>query len=211
MAIVHSTAADGSFSSTGATAWNADHNIVEAGSSAALTLGTIGDGQFIKRSGTSLIGATVNRFVKKQGNTATNATTTLTTASGCQFALVSGNTYNFTYRIFWKVGTAATNTTCGLSLGLTFPAATMVAARAEIMAQAANGTDSSIIGQIIAASSAVTSTTCQTPATTSYATVTGTITPSANGNLSLLYASEIATTAGVIIMSGTNGVIEIVQ
>lgn len=57
MGITHSTPADGTFSGTGTTAWNADHVIAESGGQ-ALTVGAIADNEFVKRSGTTLIGGT---------------------------------------------------------------------------------------------------------------------------------------------------------
>src|SRR5689334_2641764 len=49
--IKHKTPADGTFSATGATEWNNDHNLVEGGSAATLALGTIVDGEFLIRVG----------------------------------------------------------------------------------------------------------------------------------------------------------------
>jgi hypothetical protein len=144
-----------------------------------------------------------------QSTTATNAGTTLTTASGCTWELVSGVCYNFNYSVLWRVGNAATNTSVGLSLGLTFPAATVVAASVAIQ-QGANGVDQDFEGRIVAASAAITSTSTQFPNATSFAKIEGTIIPSANGNMSLLYASEVATTAGVILLAGTNGELRVV-
>ena len=147
--------------------------------------------------------------VRIQSDTATNTGITLTTASGCTWALVSGTTYNFDYYILWRVGSAATNTTVGLSLGLTFPAATVVAASVAIQ-MGANGVDQDFEGRIVAASAAITSTSTQFPNATAFAKIEGTIIPSANGNMSLLYASELATTAGVTLLAGTNGRLETV-
>lgn len=61
MGITHSTPADGTFSGTGSTAWNADHAIAESGGQ-ALTVGGITDGQFLKRVGTEITSATGTSF-----------------------------------------------------------------------------------------------------------------------------------------------------
>ena len=60
MTITHKTPADGTFSATGATEWDRDHNLVEGGSAATLTLGTIIDGQFLKRVGSVIESATTD-------------------------------------------------------------------------------------------------------------------------------------------------------
>lgn len=209
MGIKHTTSADGTFSSTGATEWNRDHDIVETGSTTTLTLGDVPDGKRLIRSGTTLIGETGgDSWVVMGSDTATNTGTTLTTASGMTFAVVSGVVYQFEYWVLAKAGIASTNTTVGLSIGLTFPAATVVAANIRIGAQAANGTDSVFEGTVNTASSAVTSTSLQNATTTNFAQVRGVIKPSADGNLSLLFASEVATTAGHILLAGTNGVLK---
>ncbi len=211
MGIKHTTSADGSFSSTGATEWNRDHNIVETGSTTTLTLGAVPDGKRLIRSGTTLIGETGgDSWAVLGSDTVTNTGTTLTTVTGLSFAIVSGVTYQFEYRVLTKCGNTATNTTVGLSIGLTFPAATVVAANVRIGSQGAAGTDSYFEGTINAASGSVTSTSLQAPAitTTNYSQVKGVIKPSANGNLTLLFASEVATTAGHILLAGTNGLLK---
>lgn len=54
MTIKHKTTADASFSATGTTEWNNDHNLVEGGG-ATLDLGSIVDGEFLKRVGSSIV------------------------------------------------------------------------------------------------------------------------------------------------------------
>lgn len=53
MTIRHKTPADGTFSGTGATEWDRDHNLVEAGG-ATLSLGAIIDGEFLRRVGNAI-------------------------------------------------------------------------------------------------------------------------------------------------------------
>ena len=68
MAIKHVTPADGTFSSTGATEWDRDHNLIE-GSGATLAVGTIDDGLFLKRDGSTIVGATAAGPSGPQGAT----------------------------------------------------------------------------------------------------------------------------------------------
>jgi hypothetical protein len=129
----------------------------------------------------------------------TNATATLVTASGCTFVVTSGNTYYFEFCALWKCNV----TTNGFKVGLTFPAAVVVAAQAVVPITAAT----SITGPISASGGAITGTSTPTSATPYMAFVNGTITPSASGNLALMFAGELATTAGVALLAGTNGMI----
>jgi hypothetical protein len=130
----------------------------------------------------------------------------LATVSAQTFALVSGIAYNFDWRVLYSIGNAVTNTTVGIKLGLTFPAATVVAANVEIPVGPA-GTAGMFDGEVVISGGSVTATTQQSPGQTTahLAIVRGTIIPSANGNLALMYGSEISTTAGPVIRAGTNG------
>ena len=65
-----------------------------------------------------------------QSDQATGTVTALATASGMIFALTSGNTYRFQFLMVAKIGNVTSATTVGVKMGLTFPAATVVAARA---------------------------------------------------------------------------------
>lgn len=68
MGVQHTTPADGTFSAAGASAWDAEHNFVEA-SGATLAVGAIPDGLFFKRVGTEIIGATAAGAVGPTGPT----------------------------------------------------------------------------------------------------------------------------------------------
>lgn len=113
------------------------------------------------------------------------------------FALVSGNTYTFEFNVLYDCA----NSTAGLALGLTFPAATIVTSRVYIPA----GGTTDTIGQITASGGSVISAGNGPVNTPAVAYVFGTIIPSANGNLALQHACELATTGGVRIRQGTNG------
>lgn len=143
--------------------------------------------------------------VRMESNTATGTTTGLVTASGQVFSLTSGTTYNFKWNVLFQSG-AASN---GLRLGVSFPAATIVGIKAVIPI-AANGVDAFFEGCITTSGAQVIGTAVLGANTTYLAEVTGTIRPSANGNLALLYGSELSTTGGVRIMQETNGKLETV-
>jgi hypothetical protein len=127
---------------------------------------------------------------------ATGGTTVTVTASGMIFALTSGTLYNFEFDILHNG-----NTTCGLKLGLTFPAATVVGALVEMPQTTTTMQFATLTatGQVITGSSS--------PGNTvpTYNRICGTIKPSANGNLAVIWGAEVSTTGGVQIMQGSAG------
>jgi len=136
-----------------------------------------------------------------QSDTAALTTTAMVTASGMTFAVVSGQVYSFEFNLSFQAATAST----GLKVGLTFPAATLIAASAEIP-QAAAGTDANFVGFITASAGTVTATATPTAATTYQAMVYGTLLCSGSaGNLALTVGAEASTASGVIIKAGTHG------
>lgn len=132
-------------------------------------------------------------------NQATNATATLVTASGITFAVTSGKSYKFEFQALWNCNV----TTNGFKIGLTFPAAIQVAANAWVPITAST----QVLGAITTSGGSVVGTSTPTSATTYMAEISGTITPSANGNVALMFAGELATTAGVALLQGTNGIL----
>jgi hypothetical protein len=94
-----------------------------------------------------------------------------------------------------------------MKLGLTFPAAAVVSAFAQIP-QAVDGTAQNFMGQITSSGDSVTSISTQFPNTDVISLVEGSIVPTANGNLALVFGTELSTTAGVVIKQGTNGRLE---
>lgn len=145
--------------------------------------------------------------VYMQSDTATGSTTAMVTASGMTFAVTTGNHYRFKFHVITRLGSVTSATTVGLKLGLTFPAATVVAAEARIP-QAVAGTAHWFAGQIQASGGTVTSASTQFPNSNTLSVVEGSIVPSAAGNVALTYGCELSTTAGVVIKQGTNGIIE---
>lgn len=203
--VKHTTAADGSFSSTGATEWNRVHDIEEAGSSAILTIGTIADGQEIVRSGTVLEGKWHDVDVVIASDTPTSVATGPVTITGMVFPVASGVTYNFSARLLHRrPGAVSTSTTVGLRLALTFPSAVVVRANVKIP-QAGAGTDAFFETWINTSGGVgVTSASTQNPTETQLAEIEGTILCSGSGSLAFLFGSEIATTQGILIAAGSN-------
>lgn len=136
--------------------------------------------------------------VKMGNDLATGGTTALITASGMIFALTSGNNYQFEFNVLYNG-----NTTCGLKLGLTFPAATVVGALATIPLTSSTA----LYGTISASGGSATATSSLGSTQNALATLYGHIVPSENGNLALTWASELTTTGGVQLKQGTNGFI----
>lgn len=131
------------------------------------------------------------------GDQATAISGGLVTTSGMTFALVSGQTYQFEFNVAYD----SINSSAGLKLGLTFPAATMIASRVYIP----SGTGADAIGQIAASGDSVTATGNGPVNTPALAYVFGTIVAGASGNLALQHACELATSGGPRIRAGTNG------
>ena len=145
--------------------------------------------------------------VYTESDSATGSTTAMVTASGMVFAVTTGNYYRFKFHVITRIGSVTSATTVGIKLGLTFPAATVVGAVAMIP-QAVAGTAHFFTGQIQASGGTVTSASTQFPTANTLSIVEGSIVPSAAGNVALTFGCELSTTAGVVIKSGTNGVIE---
>lgn len=320
MTITHKTAADGTFSATGATEWNKDHNIIEGGG-ATLEIGAIIDGEFLLRVGNEIqstaggggatgptgaqgptgpsgadgaqgptgptgaagsqgatgptgtagaqgptgptgtgatgptgaagatgatgptgagttgptgaagatgptgaqgatgptgpsgpsgpsgpagaTGPTGAELKKSDTNTATNTTTAFTTHPSLSFSVGSGQTYIFGYKLLMQ----SPNAVVGMSVGLRFPAATIVSAVAYIPVSA-DGTAAQHTGWITSSGDMVTGTSMPTVNVPLLVIIEGTIRPSANGTLDLGYASELSTTAGVVVRQESVGIIK---
>lgn len=95
----------------------------------------------------------------------------------------------------------------GLTVGLTFPAATVVSAVAYVP-ESADGTAAQRTGWITSSGDSVVGTSMPTVNVPLIVEVNGTIRPSANGTLGLSYAGELATTTGVIIRQQSIGILK---
>jgi hypothetical protein len=131
-----------------------------------------------------------------------SSNTTTATLSGLQFNLVAGTTYHYQFNIPWRTGVAS----CGLRLGLLFPAATMNTATVMIPIST-TGTGYMGMGNIAASGGSITGTSALAANTTYLAQIFGVITPSSNGTLHTLFSGEVATASGITVMSGAHGLL----
>lgn len=170
-----------------------------------LTVGAVADGQYLKRSGTTLVGDTPSggggpSSVKSTADQ-TKTDGTLINVTNCSFSLTSGVYYKFQFLITFRSSVA----TVGLKIGLTFPGITRFSCTAQIPIAAA-GAGGTLQGYITASGGAVTGTAVAAINTDYLAVVDGLILPSANGTLQLQFAAE-TTGATVTCRQGTCGVL----
>lgn len=124
--------------------------------------------------------------------------------TGLSFAVTAGVKYKYKFQILY---TSAATTT-GLRLGLTYPAATVAVALANI-SSGADGTGAYFQGTINTSGDSVLSTaTSSTSANGHIAFVEGIIVPSANGTVQLTAATEVAASAITIL---ANSLVEVTQ
>jgi len=148
-------------------------------------------------------GASVSTTVKTGTDTSVASATTTITTSGLQFALLSGITYAFDFRILYQTKVAAT----GLKLGLIFPAATIVGANVNVPMANDAATSYWFSGYISASGGGVTATSSPAVNTTVMAQITGVIRPSANGTLHVYHACEAACASGIVIKADSVGIL----
>jgi hypothetical protein len=146
-------------------------------------------------------GAPSGRSVVMLANAPTASVTTTLTAPSLGFPVASGVPYQFRYQIPWNTGVG----TCGLRLGVTFPAFVSCAVQVTIPV-AAPGTGAYLVGDINTSGTMIVGTSAPTLANNS-ALIEGQIYLSGSGNLNVIYASEVATASGVRLMAGGTGVI----
>jgi hypothetical protein len=119
--------------------------------------------------------------------------------TGMSFALTSGVTYYYEYRVLF----GSSVTTTGLRLGLSYGAVSYAAAYCSIPI-AAPGTAASLDGIITASGGSITGTGVAVANTTYLALIDGVVNPSADTTLNLMMGSEIAGTT-VAIRPGSLG------
>jgi hypothetical protein len=142
-------------------------------------------------------------LLKSDADTTTGTTTALTEHPSLKFAVSSGNTYVFAYKLLMQSSLAIN----GLKVGLSFPAATVVSAVAYVP-ESVDGISAQTTGWITSTGDSVTGTSLPTINVPLIVTIEGTIRPSANGTLAVGYACEMSTTAGVIVRQGSVGIIK---
>jgi hypothetical protein len=130
-------------------------------------------------------------------------TTTLTDITGMTLPVVSGKYYFFKF----EIGYQAAATTTGIKLGVTIPAATIFAATVSaLVSTAADGTANVFFGHLTSSGDSVIGTGTPAATTTHLAEIQGIIVPSANGNIQLQAATEVAA-SNVTVKQGTVGLI----
>lgn len=97
--------------------------------------------------------------------------------TGLAVPVEAGKLYRFFFRLAWR----STDTTCGLALGLTWPAATLFAGQVRIGGTSGGGAANEFQGHLNTSGGMITATTAQLANTTLYAEIVGMIRPSANG------------------------------
>jgi hypothetical protein len=224
--IKHVTSADATFSTTGVTEWQRDHNFIEGGGT-TLPISVIADGTYLRRDGTSLTGAVLSltgpagptgalgatgpangpsaRSVLALAVAAASVATTLSHPS-LFFAVTSG-AHMFRFVIPWNTGLAAN----GCKIGLTFPAAASVAITVKAPMAATGTTATELEDYIIQSGKMVTLTTAPSLSNNPIV-IDGMINVTTAGNLSVIYASEvIATASGITLGIGASGIIWAMQ
>lgn len=146
-------------------------------------------------------GAPSARAVVMLANAPTASINTTLTAPSLGFPVASGVPYQFRYQIPWNTGIG----TCGLKLGVIFPAFISCSIQVTIPV-AAPGTGAYLVGDVSTSGTLITGTSAPTLANNS-ALIEGEIYLSGSGNLNVIYASEVATASGVRLMAGGSGII----
>lgn len=135
-------------------------------------------------------------------DTANSSSTAPSNIAGLAFAVSAGVTYAFEFRVV--VQSAALTT--GIGLSVTFPAATVFAASAEIP-NAADAASAAWFGWITASDDLVVGTGVPAITTSYLAIIRGQITPSANGTLQARIRSEVNASA-VTAKAGSCGILQ---
>lgn len=126
-------------------------------------------------------------------------TTGLANVTGLVFPVTAGTLYRFTFFAVFRSSLA----TAGARLGLTLPAFTTYTGSVRIAGRAADGTDSEFVGALTTSGDSVVSSAVAATNTDFLAVVEGVLLPSANGNLQLQAAPEVAAT--LTVRNGSHG------
>jgi trimeric autotransporter adhesin len=155
-------------------------------------------GQALVFNGTEWVPTTGFPTFSKSTANQTFSATALANVTSLSFNVTSGLTYKYKFHIVY---TSAATTT-GLRLGLTYPAASMATALANI-SSGADGTGAYFQGTINTSGDSVMATaTSSTSANGHIAFVEGIIAPTANGTVQLQAATEVAA-SNIVIRAGS--------
>lgn len=176
----------------------------ETGGPTTLTLGAVADGEYLRRSGSTVVGGTPAgggggpTTAKKTADQTFNATGPADVTS-LSFAVTSGHYYYFRFVCLVRSDTA----TVGVRLTVTVPGVTRFGGRA-FHPIAADGAGCEFQGAITASGDAVIPTAVPAINTDYIAVVEGLLVPSANGTLQLRAGTETGTTV-VTVRQGSVG------
>lgn len=156
-----------------------------------------GVGWFVNRA----ISSAGISYVKLTSDLSSATVTTMADATGLTLAVLNGQYYRFRFLVLAQ--TAATTT--GVKLSVTIPTVTRFAATVTgLVSTAADGTANIFFGHITSSDDAVTATGIPAATTDHLHIVEGVIVPSADGNVQLRMASEVAA-SGITVRQGSMG------
>ena len=147
--------------------------------------------------------AVVEALEQRRVLTADQASTTVTTnvnVTGLDFQVKAGRRYMFSYGTLSR----AAATTTGIRLSVTVPAFTKFGAVARVPTSTADGASTEFQGNITASGDQVVGTGHPATGLDYFSEVRGILVPSADGDLRLVYASEVAASA-VTVAQGSYG------
>lgn len=156
-----------------------------------------GIGWFVNRA----VSAANIAYAKLTSDLSSATVTTMADATGLTLAVLNGQYYKFKFMVLYQ--SAATTT--GIKLSVTIPTVTRFGATVQgLVSTAADGTANIFFGHITSSDDAVTATGTPAANTDHVAEVNGVIVPSADGNVQLRIASEVAA-SGVTVRQGSIG------
>ena len=152
---------------------------------------------------TGATGPSGTQLKKTDFDTATMSAAAISAHPSLKFDLTSGRLYVFSYQLLMQTPVA----TNGIRVGLNFPSATVVGAVANIPVSV-DGIASIWSGMITSTGDSVVGTSAATVNVPMIVQIDGQIVPSANGTLELGYGGELATTAGIVLLRGSIGILK---
>ncbi len=125
---------------------------------------------------------------------------TLADATGLALAVRNAVPYKFEFGVLWTTATITT----GIALSVTTPTFVIYGGNVKIPV-AADGVSAFFVGTLTSSGEAVTGTGAETAATVYLAEIKGVIIPSADGNLQVQFAAEVASAGNVVVKQGSYG------
>jgi hypothetical protein len=153
---------------------------------------------FIDENG--VVSRMMQNSLKITGDLSATTSTTLANTTGLVFAVVNGTYYHFRFFVLWQTATATT----GIKIGITTPTFTVYSATVR-MPVAADGTGAEWTGALTTSGDSVIGSGAESTNTTYPAIIDGIILPSANGNVQVQHAAEVAAAGNVTVKAGSSG------